>query len=276
MKNITIALCLVAGLAGGFCLDRFVLAPKAPAPQPVADDGAAARLAKAEKRIADLEKQLADSKSRSMKAQAAAAAAEQKARETAEAKDANDDDKVETIEVKNGNMMDALKGRLSPEQYTQVSNAFEQFKTKLAMRVKSKQDYLNSIDTSNMSEKDKATHARYLELFAKREEIAAKMQGGIPNRNSLREMMQIGMEIAPVAKEERNILMRQVAGELGYSGDDATVIGETIQNIYDCTSSGPLSGFNDMIETATSIGGGAILGQPRVETQVITIGDDDE
>ena len=122
-----------------------------------------------------------------------------------------------------------------------------------------------------MTAAEKANHKRYLELFAKREAASEKMRGGMFNQDAIREMVEVGMEMRETAKEERATLMRQVARELGYTGDDAKTIQETVQNIYDCTSSGPMSGINALMESAPMLKGGGAGGASdiKVETHVI-------
>lgn len=225
-----------------------------------------AKFAKANKRISDLERQLADANSRAKKAESDAKSKAKTALEELK-------DKAEKTVVKLGageDMASQLKKQLPAEQFSQVTNAFAQFRAKLAKRAKGRQDYLASIDTSNMTAKEKENHQRYLELFAKREAAAAKMKGGIPNQESIQEMVMIGMEMGPVAKQERETLMRQVTSELGYTGDDAAVITDTIKNVYDCTNASPLGGLNDMLESAGSMGGmGGGAAPVKVQTQVI-------
>lgn len=231
-----------------------------------------AKLAKSDKRIAELEHQLADAAKRAKRAQEEAVKAKSDALAAAATAKKDGEEKSEAIVVKDGDIASALKKRLPAEQFSQVTNAFSQFRAKLAKRAKNRQDYLASIDTSNMSAKQKANHQRYLELFAKREAAAAKMKGGIPNQASIQELVMIGMEMNQVAKDEREMLMGQVASELGITGDDATVFTDAIKNIYDCTNAGPLSGINDMVESMGSmggLGGGDDESGVKVQTHVI-------
>ena len=270
MKTIIGVVCLALGVVGGIFAGRslaaksFDKALEVVRNQHKSDE---ARLSMAGKRIAKLESQLAEAKASSA---AAKKSAQKKEAETPVA--VKTDKKEEPIVLgKDMNLEDALKKRLPSEQFTQVTNAFAQFRARLAQRAKSRQDYLSSIDTSGMTAAEKANHKRYLELFAKREAASEKMRGGMFNQDAIREMVEVGMEMRETAKEERATLMRQVARELGYTGDDAKTIQETVQNIYDCTSSGPMSGINDLIESAPMLKGGGAGGASdvKVETHVI-------
>ena len=268
MKNVLWIVLVVAGVAGGF----YAGAARKPAqqqpveakPAVVKDD---ARLLEANKRIAQLEKDLAAARRDSAKFEkdlaAAKLAAEEKLKENVSRS---------VVKIgKDGDIMGELKNKLPNEQFTQVTNAFSQLRSKLEQIRKGRQEYLASVDVSGMSTRERDNHKRYMELLAKREAISAKMKGGIPDMGAIQEMVQLGIEMEPAAKEERSTLVRQVARELGYTGDDVEVIHDTMKSIYDCTSGGGLGGLGDINEAMGGLGGGLGGGAPdvKVETHVI-------
>ena len=273
MKNAIWIALVIAGVAGGFLAGGAMRKPVPPPPaeeKPAVEKPAAkddARLAAANKRIAQLEKDLAAARRDSAKFEkdlaAAKLAAEEKLKE-------NGSRSVVKI-GKDGDIMGELKDKLPNEQFAQVTNAFAQMRAKLAQLRKGRQDYLAAVDVSGMSDRERENHKRYQELLAKREAISAKMKGGIPDVNSIQEMVKLGIEMEPAAKEERSTLVRQVARELGYTGDDVEVIHDTMKSIFDCTSSGGLGGLGDISEAMGGLGGGLGGGAPdvKVETQVI-------
>ena len=274
MKNALWIALVAAGAAGGFLAGG---AMRKPAPPPPAEEKPAAekkpvvkddsRLLEANKRIAQLEKDLAAVRRDSAKFEkdlaAAKLAAEEKLKE-------NGSKSVVKI-GKDGDIMGELKNKLPNDQFTQVTNAFSQLRSKLEQIRKGRQEYLASVDVSGMSARERDNHKRYMELLAKREAISAKMKGGIPDMGAIQEMVQLGIEMEPAAKEERSTLVRQVARELGYTGDDVEVIHDTMKSIYDCTSGGGLGGLGDINEAMGGLGGGLGGGAPdvKVETQVI-------
>jgi len=65
--------------------------------------------------------------------------------------------------------------------------------------------------------------------------------------------------MGPLAKKERSMLVNEMAHDLGYQGDDAEVVRDTINNIYDCTSGGGLMGN---LEDAMEVMGGGQNGGP--------------
>ena len=270
MKNALWIALVAAGAAGGFLAG---VAMRKPAPPPPAEEKPAAekksvvkddsRLLEANKRIAQLEKDLAAARRDSAKFEkdlaAAKLAAEEKLKE-------NGSKSVVKI-GKDGDIMGELKNKLPNDQFTQVTNAFSQLRSKFEQIRKGRQEYLASVDVSGMSARERDNHKRYMELLAKREAISAKMKGGIPDMGAIQEMVQLGIEMVPAAKEERSTLVRQVARELGYTGDDVEVIHDTMKSIYDCTSGGGLGGLGDISEAMGGLGGGAP--DVKVETQVI-------
>ena len=71
------------------------------------------------------------------------------------------------------------------------------------------------------------------------------------------------MQLMPLSKAERATLARELARELGYTGEDVESVQEAVANIFDCTSGG-LDGMMDAAE-----------GMPGVEigtdVQVLTL-----
>ena len=94
------------------------------------------------------------------------------------------------------------------------------------------------------------------------------MKGGIPDASTIQKLVELEMEMAPVAKKARSALVRQVARDLGYRGDDMEVIHDTINSIFDCTSSGGLGGLGDIMEGAEGMPGMSV--SPGVNVEVKT------
>ena len=222
----------------------------------VRDD--AERLAKAQKRIAELEKSLA-----AARRTIAAFNKTEKGKVSAVAGATNSEARVVSLSGEDADVLGALKSQLTEDEFSQVTNAMTQLRTRLAEKAKGRMDYLASIETASMSDAERENHERFLSLLEKREAAAAKMKGGIPDAATIQKMVELEMQMAPVAKKERSSLVRQVARELGYQGDDVNVIGETMDTIFDCTTSGGLGGLGDIMEGAE--------GMPavKVETHVI-------
>ncbi len=268
MKMLLVALAGIAvGLAGGFAIGMAFGPNPPPAEVPAAktvENDDAARLEKAEKRIAELERSLAAAK-------LAAAAAKKEDEKMATAAQAKTDapERVVTVEGTDTDVLDALKSKLSHDEFSQITNAMTQMRARLAEKAKGRMEYLASLDTGGMSAAERKNHAKFLELMERREATAAKMKGGIPDASTIQKLVELEMEMAPVAKKARSALVRQVARDLGYRGDDMEVIHDTISSIFDCTSSGGLGGLGDIMEGAEGMPGMSVSPSVSVETHVI-------
>ena len=268
MKTVLVALAaLVLGAGAGFAVgmsrrpDAEPAETKAEKPA-VSED--AARLAKAQKRIAELESRLAAAKR-------AAAVQKDAKREKAASAPAptNAAERIIAVEDDGKDVLDTLKGKLSHEEFSQVTNAMTQMRARLAEKAKGRMDFLASINLDGMSADERKNHAKFLELMERREAAAAKMKGGIPDATTVQKLVELEVEMAPVAKKARSALVRQVARELGYQGDDVEVVRDTIDTIFDCTSSGGLGGLGDIMEGVEGMPGMSVSPGVSVETHVI-------
>ena len=274
MKTVLVALLgLALGALGGFAAGTWrspnpetdeVLDEKPAEAKPSASDDVA-RLAKAQKRIAELERDLAAARRAvtSLKAENLKKIASAPA-------DTNKAERVISLKGDGKDVLGALENQLSHDEFSQVTNAMTQLRARLAEKAKGRMDFLASVNTDGMSDDERKNHAKFLKLMEQREAIAAKMKGGFPDAESIQKMVTLDMEMAPVAKKARSALVGQVARELGYQGEDVDVVRDTVNTIFDCTSGGGLGGLGDMMESA---GGGApgMDGTPgvKVETHVI-------
>ena len=253
----------VVGAAVGFAVCK-AFAPQAAETEartgkPIASEETE-KLAKAQKRIAALEKKLAALE----KKRAVAAAAKKTEMPKAEATSGNGPKK---IVVKDGDdVLESLRKNLSEDEFKAATNALSAIRAKLADKARSKIDFLRSIDVSHMSEADRKNHETFITLAEKREAAMAKMKGGIPDPATLQEVVLVGMQMTPVAKKERSALVREVARELGYAGDDVDVVHDAMLNIYDATAPEGLDAFVDAAHEGAASPNGVDV---KVKTGVI-------
>ena len=268
MKIVFVALAaLVLGAAGGFAVGmsrRPNAEPaEAKAEKPAVSEDAA-RLAKAQKRIAELESRLAAAK------RAATALKDAKHEKAASAPaPTNAAERVVAVEGKDGDVLDALKSQLSHDEFSQVTNAMTQMRARLAEKAKGRMEFLSSINMDGMSSDERKNHAKFLELMERREATAAKMKGGLPDAATIQKLVELEMEMAPVAKKARAALVGQVARELGYQGEDVDVVRDTVNTIFDCTSGGGIGGLGDIMENVGGMSGMGAAPDVKVQTQVI-------
>ncbi len=232
-----------AAIAVG-CALGILMRPEPPPPLTVLEDSpdTLAELEKARARISELESLLAEA-SKSRPAAESAPAVEKPAAKEEMPSIAKDPSNL--VILADGDIDTQLKSQMSDAEYGVVSNVFATMRAMRAERSRGRLGFLESVDTSKMSESDRSTHAKYLDLLSRQEELSSKSTGIMPDMATLAKQVELQMELKPLAKAEREILLGQMTGELGYSGEEASVIHDTIGDIVDATSAG--SGVSGMI-----------------------------
>ena len=260
---------LVAGIAAGFVVGRRCAggSDAAEAPRAAVSDDA---LAQAQKRISLLEAELAEAKSDTRRVRKLVARAENAVEkaltEGGKGKKGNEGE-VDGISVSVGTNVDVvaeMKRQLPEEAFVAATNALERMKVANAERQKGRREYLASLDVSGLSKKEQENHRRFMELFDRREKAMSKMKGLIPDEKTINELMQIEIQMRPLAKQERKALLGGVVRELGYAGEDGAVIKDTLEGIFDCTSSNDFGGLGDLMDGAEA--------QPGVSIETHVIG----
>ncbi len=273
MKTILVALSALAlGAAGGFAAATWrsqnpeseAIQEEKTAVEKPSTSGDAARLAKAQKRIAELERDLAAAR----RAVTALKAESLKKVVSAQA-ETNKTERVISLDGDGKDVLGKLESQLTREEFSQVTNAMSQLRARLAEKAKGRMEFLASVNTDGMSDDERKNHAKFLKLMEKREAIAAKMKGGFPDVESIQKMVMLDMEMAPVAKKARAALVGQVARELGYQGEDVDVVRDTVNTIFDCTSGGGIGGLGDIMENVGGMPGMGAAPDVKVQTQVI-------
>ena len=273
MKTILVALSALAlGAAGGFAAATWrspnseseEIQEEKPAVEKPSTSGDAARLAKAQKRIAELERDLAAAR----RAATALKAENQKKVASAQA-ETNKAERVISLNGDGKDVLGKLESQLTHEEFSQVTNAMSQLRARLAEKAKGRMEFLASVNTDGMSDDERKNHEKFLKLMERREAIAAKMKGGFPDPESIQKMVTLDMEMVPVAKKARSALVGQVARELGYQGEDVDVVRDTVNTIFDCTSGGGMGGLGDIMESAGGAPGTVVSPEVKVETHVI-------
>ena len=127
-----------------------------------------------------------------------------------------------------------------PERYASMTNRMAQFRNRMMQRTESKLETLASIDTTGWSKSQIATHEKYQDLIARREELMEiiRHDSGVSQQEreaAFSELRQLGHELRETSEKERNTLLDKTFRELGYNGQDAAEIRETIKTIYSTT-----------------------------------------
>lgn len=138
--------------------------------------------------------------------------------------------------------MERLK-KEEPERYAQITNNMAQFRRHRLERAQSKIDFLSSIDTSRMSPAMLKVHSDLQDMIEKREAVEEKMRGFMDmteeeRREAFQEIGEIDGRLRELNRAERDNLLVQTAEALGFQGDDAAEIIDTVKSIYEATDSG--------------------------------------
>ncbi|MBQ2625269.1 MAG: hypothetical protein IJG18_09275 [Kiritimatiellae bacterium] len=138
--------------------------------------------------------------------------------------------------------MERLK-KEEPERYAQITNSMAQFRQRRLERAQSKIDFLSSVDTSRMSPAMLKVHSELQDMIEKREAVEEKMREFMDmteeeRREAFREIGEIDGKIRELNRAERDNLLVQTAEALGFQGDDAAEIIDTVKSIYEATDSG--------------------------------------
>ena len=230
-----IAAALLAGVAIGYFVKDEPIPSEEPAKvgetakKPIADKGEEASVRALRRRIAELERMLAEKDGRSEIAISNAVAEAAKARPP------------EPPRQNWRERMEEMK-KNEPERYTEMTNRFANWRRSRAEQARNKIDFLSSIDTSHMSAGAKKTHAALQELIAKREEIEQQLQASDlsdEERGKLMgELHSTHHELMRLNGEERGNLFEETARNLGFEGDDAREFSATIQDVIEATDGG--------------------------------------
>ena len=257
MKKLAFALVFVAGAAIGFVASGLNSGKQAQAP--AAEEAVEAEKKDGASRIEELERELAAARAEIAHLGKLNEEAEKAVAQALEEKPPQLPRPPAFEFGTNVDINAEMKKNLSEDQFDAVTNAIAGFRAKLAARAKGRIDFLSSIDVSKLSAGDRENHNKYVDLLKRREELMGKNKGGFPDFDTIRQMTEIQMQMGPLAKKERSMLVNEMAHDLGYQGDDAEVVRDTINNIYDCTSGGGLMGN---LEDAMEVMGGGQNGGP--------------
>ena len=135
--------------------------------------------------------------------------------------------------------MERLKEE-NPAEYAARTNRMAQFRNRMLQRAENRLETLASIDTTGWTKRQIATHEKYQDLIAKREELMdiLRPDSGATEeqrKDAIAQMHELGHEMHKTGQAERNLLLDQTLKALGYTGSAASEIKQTIRTIYSTT-----------------------------------------
>ena len=132
----------------------------------------------------------------------------------------------------------------NPEEFAKMEQRRKDWQARRSERVRSRREFLSSIDTSRMTEEEKGVHDQLQILMQRREELESKISTMTPFENEeefgelMKQLHEVDHEMRDLNHAEREALLKATAEELGYTGDDAAIIVDTVKEVIDATSEG--------------------------------------
>ena len=135
-----------------------------------------------------------------------------------------------------------------PARYAQMTNNMAQWRRRMSARTQDRLEFFASLDTASMSPKQRENHEKLQALLARREELMRMLSPedasvtDAQREKAHQEMRGTWNELRKLESAERDMLLSQTARNLGFKGEDAKEIVETIKTIYDATQGGGRGG----------------------------------
>ena len=138
--------------------------------------------------------------------------------------------------------MEEMK-KSDPERYAQMTNRMSRWRSNMIANTRNRLEFFSTLDTANMTPKQLETHERLQALLARRDELMRTMD--IDNANvsdeqrskAFDEMRSIHEQLRGLESAERDMLLHQMARNLGCSKAESRELIDTIKTIYDATQS---------------------------------------
>lgn len=185
-----------------------------------------------QKRVAELEKALAESSAKSAPVEVT--------------EQPTDNPPVQETRPKQQSMAQRMEQfkQEHPEQYAEMQKRREEFRQRREQQVNDRVDFLSAVDVKNMTNEQKENHAQLLATVDRINTLMAKREE--PGVERTHEMMhEIGKEVGKLNelyRGERTYLLGEVAKSVGYSGADMAAFTEHIQMVIDNTTVMPIGG----------------------------------
>lgn len=131
-----------------------------------------------------------------------------------------------------------VNSKLTPEQQAEIQAQRDAFRQQMLQRATERTDFLASVDTRQMSPAQRANHDKLMASVNRMNELRnSLLEGNAQNSGELRkEMHDLSHSMDDLYQEERKYLLETTGRSLGYTGDQASLFADQIQQIYDNTS----------------------------------------
>lgn len=132
-----------------------------------------------------------------------------------------------------------INKEITPEQKAEWEKRRTEFLQQMQQRATERTDFLTSLDTANMNEKQRVNHEKLLASVSRMNELRTAMSNpeGETTPEMRTEMHDLSHSMEGLYKEERSTLLEITGRNMGYSDKQSKEFAEQIQTIYDSTSS---------------------------------------
>lgn len=221
---------VVSGETPELAVEDLVSKPEPRRVVTVRDEAAEREAAALRKKVAELEKALAER--RVERAQTPETPKEEPSREERPRRQSWDE------------RMEQMR-KEKPEEYAEMQKRRDEFRQTMEQKAAERVDFLAAVDTKNMSDAQRENHEKLLATVARINEIMAQM--GQPraegdNRDVRHEMGEAMATLGELYTEERRYLFEETAKAVGHSGAEASAFVEHVQTIIDNTTMMPFGG----------------------------------
>jgi len=132
-----------------------------------------------------------------------------------------------------------ISKEITPEQKAEWEKKRTEFMQQMQQRATERVDFLTSLDTANMNEKQRVNHEKLLASVSRMNELRTAMSDGKSEvtEQMRTEMHDLSHSMDDLYKQERSTLLEITGKNMGYPEKQAKEFAEQIQTIYDSTSS---------------------------------------
>ncbi len=125
-----------------------------------------------------------------------------------------------------------------PEGYAEMIQQRRERQSQMRYSLAERTATFMDLDTSTMNEEELANHEALVAKMARVWELTDQMQDpeAAPDRETMREMFTELRDVRPMMETERNVMFKQLGGDLGYQGEDAEAFATHVEQIIEATS----------------------------------------
>ena len=150
-----------------------------------------------------------------------------------------------------------------PEQYAEMQKRREEFRQNMEQRARDRADFLDAVDVKSMTDPQRENHEKLLSTVARVNELMAQMgTPGVDTHELRQEMGETVATLGELYSEERRYLFEETAKAVGYQGNEASAFADQMQTIIDNTTMPGFGMHGGGRRTGTSVPGTASGGTP--------------